>query len=57
MSKEKKGVEEMVFDCGGDLCISVRQWLSFALGLGLVIAALLSSQVRRKSEALTTLYK
>lgn len=46
-----------MFDCGGDLCISVRQWLSFALGLGLVIAGLLSSQVRRKSEALTTLYK
>lgn len=51
----EKGVKEMVFDCGGDLSLSQRQ--SLALGLGLVVAALLSSQVRRKSEALTTLHK
>lgn len=51
----------MVFDCGGDLylCLSLSQWQSLALahGLGLIFAALLSSQVRRKSEALTTLLK
>lgn len=59
MSKEKMGVEGVVFDCEGDfpLYLSVSQWQTLALGLGLVVAAVLSFHVRRKSEALTTLHK
>lgn len=49
----------MVFDCGGDLslCLSLSQRQRLALGLGLIVAALLTSPVRRESEALTTLHK